>query len=404
MISLDNKTYCEKCFEIIDESNYATHCCHSQSNIERYPTSLAEGTVLSGKYLVGSVIGKGGFGITYLCYDLVKKCRIAIKEYFPDYCAYRAAGTKTVCVTGDKDGYKSGVEKFYKEAKLLSGFRNTPSVVEVLSFFQENNTAYLVMEYLDGCDLKTHFQKGARFDENYVIFLLLEILKGLKQLHDKKIYHRDISPDNIFLCNDGRIKLIDFGSARTSAATYSIMVKPGFAPMEQYQTTGNQGPWTDIYEVGATAYYFLKRVVLEAAPTRVSRDVIDLSGISPKLAVIISKMIAVRIEHRYTNVSDVINELVALLNSNAAEQKKAAEVQQAQQVPEVQYPYSENGANDNGKQEGYIPTPQNTGESFYDRMSNDPTTKALFIATCVLSSVLVVLGIAIATYFAFNGF
>ena len=401
MISLDNNIYCEKCFQIIDESNYTSHLCQTQSNIERYPTALAEGTVLSGKYLVGSVIGKGGFGITYLCFDLIKKCRIAIKEYFPDYCAYRASGTKNVCIHNNDANYKIGVEKFYKEAKLLSGFRNTPGIVNVLSFFQENNTAYLVMEYLDGCDLKTHFREGGHFDENYVIFLLLEILKGLKQLHDKKIYHRDISPDNIFLCKDGRIKLIDFGSARTSATTYSIMVKPGFAPMEQYQTTGNQGPWTDIYEAGATAYYFLKGVVLEAAPSRVSRDVIDLSGISPNLAVILSKMIAVRIEHRYQNVSEVINELIALLNKKATEKQPPVPQQDVQHEPQVEI--SDQNTDDQYDSQNAQNSPAEN-ETFLGKISRDSTTRALFIALCILSAALLAVVVAIAGYLTTNGF
>lgn len=387
MISLDNVNYCEKCFEKLDETNMYTHSCQPMSNTMRFPAALPEGTVLSGKYLVGSVIGKGGFGITYLCFDINRKCRVAIKEYFPDYCAHRTLGAKTVGISHDTAEYKKGVEKFYKEAKLLAGFRNCPSIVNVLSFFQENNTAYLVMEYLDGCDLKTHFRSGAHFDENYVIFLTIEVLKGLKLLHDKKIYHRDISPDNIFICKNGQIKLIDFGSARTSAATYSVMLKPGFAPTEQYQTNGNQGPWTDIYEVGATAYYFLKGNVLEPAPSRVANDVLNLSGISPKFAVILSKMIAVKIEHRYKSVDDVIKDLVKMLNGGVT-----SPTESSGQNMTVDVKPSDNN-------QAYDVSNNTSNQSFFEIIKNNPSMKKLFITACILGGALFVTGVVLLAYF-----
>ena len=314
MISVDNRNYCKHCFAELSFCEDGGHVCTSHSNYEDYPCALQEGQVLAGKYIVGKVLGKGGFGITYLCFDTFLKRRVAIKEYFPDTYSHRDSGKKTVSVTNSETMYKYGADKFYNEAKLLAQFKNTKGIVEVYEFFRENNTVYFVMEMLDGCDLRTLCKSNRICDENYVVYLVLETLKSLKILHEHNVIHRDISPDNIYLCNDGNIKLIDFGAARVTAGDsskkLSVLLKKEFAPLEQYQSNGKQGPWTDIYALGATMYYLLKRIAPEDAVSRLNCDSLNMSGITPEIAAVLNKMLALQIDSRYKNVQEVIDDLM----------------------------------------------------------------------------------------------
>jgi len=321
MIRIGNMNYCEYCFEPMAEtSNFCTNC-GSKYDPRRYPGTVPLGEVLAGKYIVGKVIGKGGFGITYLCFDTVNNKRVAIKEYFPDGFVYRDTGHKTVQIKQSPDVFKKGAKRFFEEAKLLYGFSNIPSIVKVEKFFAENNTNYYVMEYLVGMDLKEYFKNDPHPDENLVIYIAMEVLKSLKILHGKKVLHRDIAPDNIFMCNNGTVKLIDFGAARVTSLnevsrSFSVILKPGFAPFEQYQRKGHQGPWTDIYALGATVYYLIKKKLPLDAASRQENDKLDMTGISPYLASVLAKMMAPRIVDRYKNADEVIFDLTEAQKHN----------------------------------------------------------------------------------------
>ncbi|MCH5212192.1 MAG: serine/threonine protein kinase [Oscillospiraceae bacterium] len=315
MIEINGMRLCKHCFNDITVQNGICRSCQQISNRDMFPSALTEGEVLAGKYIVGRVLGKGGFGITYLCYDIKNNRKVAVKEYLPDMYSHRDTGRKTVSVVRSEDEklYKTGEEKFYDEAKLLAQFRGNNGIVDVIEFFKENNTAYFVMEYLRGSDLKSYLRRRGALSENVVLRIAISVLTSLRSLHNKNILHRDISPDNIFICKDGQIKLIDFGASRIALSgksnSLSVILKPGFAPLEQYQSNGNQGAWTDIYALGATMYYCLKLKPINDVISRLNDDRIDMSGISTELASVLRKMLCIQIKGRFKNADELIQVL-----------------------------------------------------------------------------------------------
>ena len=320
MLNINGKNLCESCFaELGDYSGVCPFCGGNRSETE-FVTALKNGVVLAGRYVVGKVLGKGGFGVTYLCYDTKSSKRVAIKEYFPDAVAHRNSGETLVSTqlgSGD-DSFKMGAQKFYDEAKLVSRFNGNPNIISVHEFFFENNTAYFVMEYLDGIDLKHYMgSKGGKLPESEALYVLDKISEALVIVHSMGVLHRDISPDNIFLTNDGNIKLIDFGAARQvmgeASKNLSVILKQGFAPLEQYQKKGKQGPWTDIYALGATIYYSVTGRVIDDAMSRLDNDELDGSGISPALFAVLKKMLSVRVETRYQSIVELKRDLVSLV-------------------------------------------------------------------------------------------
>ena len=313
MIKLNGKNLCEHCFSEIEENTDKCPHCSFEKNNSKYPTALPESTILTGRYVVGKVLGKGGFGITYLCYDTRENKTVAVKEYLPDHLTHRNTGeTQVSTYSGETEEYfRTGAQKFFEEAKLVSNFNGNPNIISVYEFFYENNTTYFVMEYLDGVDLKTYIkQKGGKISEEEALYIAEKVIQALMIVHSTNILHRDISPDNIFICSDGKIKLIDFGAARQVmgevSKSLSVVLKEGFAPIEQYQTRGKQGPWTDIYALGATLYYALTGEVLDNAMTRMTDDSqMNLNSVSPEFANILTKMLEIKKEDRYQNTIEL---------------------------------------------------------------------------------------------------
>lgn len=219
-------------------------------------------SILNGKYLVGKVLGEGGFGITYLGWDLNLDMKVAIKEYYPSGLVTRmsVSSSEVVSYTGEKaDFYQTGKNKFMTEAKTLAKFYSLPGIVSVKDFFQESNTSYIVMEYIEGVTLKEYLKKnGGRIPAPKVLEWMRPVIHSLEQVHRTGLIHRDISPDNIMITKDDTVKLLDFGAARDispdGGRSLSVFLKPGYAPEEQYRTHGAQGPWTDIYALCATIY------------------------------------------------------------------------------------------------------------------------------------------------------
>ncbi len=220
--------------------------------------ALHEGYLLHW-YEIKRVIGRGGFGITYLAHDNNLDRSVAIKEFMPEDFATRESDDTVHPKTGEqKSLFEWGLEHFIKEAQTLAKF-NHPNIVHVLSVFEENNTAYMVMEYAHGDDLSTIYKKKSKFTEEQFLDIFIPILDGLTLVHNSGFIHRDIKPANIYICDDDSPLLLDFGSARqpiegkTKALT--SLVTFGYAPFEQYsEGTGKQGPWTDIYSLGACIY------------------------------------------------------------------------------------------------------------------------------------------------------
>ena len=229
----------------------------------KFPLALQPGSVLAGKYVLDSILGQGGFGITYKAteYDTGKK--VAIKEYFPDSLATRY-GTTVTHHGGEeyKVNYEYGMKCFLQEAETLASLCGIPGVVDVYCYFEENCTAYYVMDFLEGIDFAQYiYDRGGRLDYETTEKIMFPVMDALSKVHARGIIHRDISPDNIRITKDGTVCIIDFGAARQSLGDKSrsldVVLKHGFAPKEQYSRRGRQGPFTDVYSCGAVFYMAL---------------------------------------------------------------------------------------------------------------------------------------------------
>ena len=312
MITVNNKNLCEACFAETD-SAVCKECGFTKGN-NADKTVLEMGSVLEDRYLIGKVIGKGGFGITYLAYDMKLQCRVAIKEYYPYGVAVRESGTTTVSVSSadSADTFRVGASKFYEEARLVAGFNGNPNIVSVYDFFYGNDTVYFTMGYLKGITLKAYIAKNGPLTIPQTVRVANDICSALMVAHSENVLHRDISPDNIMVCNDGTIKLLDFGAARQvftdESKSLSVILKQGFAPLEQYQKKGKQGPWTDIYSLGATLVYSLTRKVMDDPMTRIDDDEEFLSNpydIPDGLWQILVKATMVKAVDRYQDVFEL---------------------------------------------------------------------------------------------------
>lgn len=224
------------------------------------PHQLKPGTILNGKYLVGNVIGEGGFGITYIGRDTVLETKVAIKEFYPVGRINRnneVSSNLTISTEEQRDFIRKGRDRFLAEARNIAQFSSEPGIVNVKDFFEENETAYIIMEYLEGKTLAAHIKECGPMDAEKVRVLMLPLAEALSKIHKLGVIHRDISPDNIMYPNQGICKLMDFGSARyfmQQDQELTSTVKRGYTPEEQYTSTGNQGPWTDVYGLCATIY------------------------------------------------------------------------------------------------------------------------------------------------------
>ena len=271
------KRYCPYCMSQTDEDGMCKQCGLTEGAYSPLEHHIPPGTILKERYLVGRFLGEGGFGITYIGRDLVLGLKIAIKEYFPiDKAARHAMASKNVSVyVGSENVYQNGKKRFLQEAQTMALMDKTPEIVSVRDFFEENNTAYIVMEYVEGTTLKELVkQKGGKIPPKELFDMIEPLFGALTSLHEKGLIHRDISPDNLMLEN-GKIRLIDFGCARTAITgderTLTVAVKHGYAPIEQYNSHG-QGPWTDVYALSATIYYCLTGMAPPRSPDRALED------------------------------------------------------------------------------------------------------------------------------------
>nr|AGS53139.1 putative serine/threonine protein kinase [uncultured bacterium contig00040] len=282
---------------------------------------LRPGEYLGGRYVVGTVLGAGGFGVTYKAWDTVLGAVVAIKEFYPGGLVSRMPGQRAVVVfTGEKaDSYRTQLTRFLDEARNMAKFAGEPNVIGVYNFFEENNTAYIVMEYLDGQTLKEYMaEKGGKLPEEEALHYIRPILEAVASIHSKKIIHRDLSPDNIFILRDGRVKVLDFGAARfsenPSGVTQTVVVKPGYAPPEQYRSKIKQGPWTDLYAAGATLYKMLTGLTPMESIDRMEKDAFRPPSASVELHddtldVIVLKSMALQPEVRFRSARDFLDAL-----------------------------------------------------------------------------------------------
>ena len=267
-------------------------CGRPYGSVKAESFALKPGTILDGKYLVGEMLGQGGFGITYIGFDLLLEQKIAIKEYFPMSTGMVSREGRSTVVWSDAVMQKSGVEKgfdsFLKEARKMAKLRSIPSVVGVNSVFIQNETAYIVMDFIEGETLLKKLQREGPMDYGTCVSLMAPIMQALSEVHKHGIIHRDISPDNIMVRPDGRLILLDLGAAKDldiqgrdgNVQSSQMVAKQGFSPIEQYQRNASIGPWTDVYAMAATIYYCCTGIL---PPTAVDRIVDDTLTCQPLL-------------------------------------------------------------------------------------------------------------------------
>lgn len=304
--------HCPGCYRRKDNHSVCPHCGYDEA-APRSPLFLPHGAVLAGQYRVGKVLGRpGGFGITYLGWDIYLQQKVAIKEYLPPDIAARIPESQdiTVHTQDDRKGFEGGKEQFLKEARIVARLDH-PNVVRVRGFFNANDTAYMVMDYYDGMSLDAFFSQVKPVLEPVVASSLMQmVLDGLDYVHSHGVVHRDIKPHNIYIAAVGKPIILDFGAARQAVSgnpkSISVVLTEGYAPLEQYQRHGTQGPWTDVYGVAATLY----RMVTGKAPPvvldRIHRDQLEednFAGIPEALKPVLRKALAIKTEERYQSAA-----------------------------------------------------------------------------------------------------
>lgn len=272
---------CFGCFEQYDDSfDICPHCGYAEGTEPELATYMRPGAILNERYVIGRALGHGGFSVTYLAWDALLLHKVAIKEYLPSEYATRRPGESRLTIFSGKEGeyFQFGKEKFLDEAKRLSAFQNEDGIVHVYDCFSANETAYLVMEYLDGITLSEYLKKEAavlpqgRIAPEKAISMLTPVMLSLQRVHDSGMIHRDIAPDNIMLLKDGGVRLIDFGAARHAVhdcgKSMTVIIKDGYSPEEQYNSHGVQGPAADVYALSATLYQMITGITPPGAIER----------------------------------------------------------------------------------------------------------------------------------------
>ena len=276
---------CMKCMHALAAGEtFCSECGRPYGSVETEPFALKPGTILDGKYLVGEMLRQGGFGITYIGFDLLLEQKVAIKEYYPMSTGMVNRENSTTVVWSSAVMQKSGMEKgfdsFLKEARKMAKLGGIPGVVGVKSVFIQNETAYIVMDFIEGETLLKKLQRGGPMDYGTCISLMTPIMQALAEVHKHGIIHRDISPDNIMVQSDGKLVLLDLGAAKDldiqgkdgNVQSSQMVAKHGFSPVEQYGQAGKIGSWTDVYAMAATIYYCCTGVLPPSATDRMIED------------------------------------------------------------------------------------------------------------------------------------
>lgn len=358
---IDVEHLCRGCMHELERPGMVCPVCgyDNQGKEERSRNALPGEIILNGRYLIGRVLGEGGFGITYLALDLVNETQAAIKEYFPVGLVSRdmreASDGEVIVFPGEQGAFfREGLRKFEEEGRLLAHFQKLEGIVRVLDFFRANQTAYLVMEYVEGKSLRKYMYDRAKngqgrltVQETYA--LMKPVMESLAEVHKAGLIHRDISPDNMIVGPDHRITLLDFGAARISTVqndnrSMTVMVKHGYAPEEQYRTHGEQGPWTDVYALCALMYQLISGVLPEDSIERLYQDKLTPlsalkleSPVPEEISGIVARGMAVRREGRYQTMDALLGdwtEALARLARFEVEEKRRTEEAERQRERE----------------------------------------------------------------------
>ena len=312
--------WCYSCFRQYDDQlEMCPYCGYVGSRESKNAIFLPPGTLLANRYVIGEGIGSGGFGFVYKAWDSKLETVVAVKEFFSSRLMNRAPGTKEVIVVSKmEEEYKYRKERFLAEARYMAKFSSHPNIINVFEFFQENGTAYIVMEYMNGIRLDEYLkQHDGKIDREFALYITNEVGKALTAMHKENIIHKDVAPDNIFICtgHETKVKLYDFGAAKLANAqeqVIDIIMKVGYSPKEQYVPNGNIGPWTDVYALGATLYVMLTGIKPTESTNRAQNDTVvppmeyDPS-VSENLSNAVMRAMAIDIPLRYKSVQEFLN-------------------------------------------------------------------------------------------------
>ena len=328
------KKQCMGCMEFYDaEFDVCPYCGYEENQSTRELLHIEPGSLLAGRYIIGQTLGSGSFGVTYIGWDTQLKRKVAVKEYFPSEFATRMIHHQELMLGGNekkRQQFADGMKKFLQEGKKLAQVSNIDGIVYMYDSFEANNTAYIVMEYLEGETLESFLAHEGILSEQQALEFIIPVLQALEVVHEKGIIHRDIAPDNIFLALEGdgklKVKLIDFGAARFATTSHSksltVLIKPGYSPEEQYRSDGTQGPYTDVYAIASVLY---RMVTGKQPPDALERrgaismnrkDILEEPGkynkdLSANFEIALLNAMNVRIEDRTATVADFMDELVS---------------------------------------------------------------------------------------------
>lgn len=302
---------CWNCMEELEGKDICPHCGFNPEKDTVLPYALKPNTILHGKYLIGNMLGQGGFGITYIGFDLALEMKVAIKEYFPFNMAARNSD-KSMALSWNsaevqETGWRAGCTQFLAEARKMAKVNAIPEIVSVRETFEENRTAYIVMDYVPGTTLKKYVKKNGTFTFHDCVEKLLPLIEGLDKVHRQGIIHRDISPSNLMMTPGGKVFLLDLGAAKDmkrASTPAELVATKGFSPIEQYTSDGRIGPWTDVYAMAASIYYCIFGKPVPAALDRFENDTLEFNGktkkpLTPEQIKVLKKALAVKQEMRY---------------------------------------------------------------------------------------------------------
>lgn len=318
---------CMNCFSVKGQYEVCPYCGYVEGTPPEQPHYLVPGTILGSHFMVGPVIGVGGFGITYKCWDTTLGIIVAVKEFYPAGLVNRSPGERQVgLLSGDKrEQYKERLQRFLMEAQSVAQFGKAKDIVNVYDFFEENGTAYIIMEYIDGVLLKDYLDKQGKMEPEAAMSVIMPIIEAVKKIHSKGIIHRDVSPDNIFITSENSIKIFDFGAAQLNTSKEGMaaeqIIKVGYSPLEQYRDKSRQGFFTDVYSVGAILYEMLTGVKPVESTEREFKDQLKSPlelgvKINSNVDRAVMEALAVRPELRFQGIQHFEE---ALLNKRAAE-------------------------------------------------------------------------------------
>lgn len=332
---------CISCMEDMSSlsGSVCPHCGFDNSDPAgiQPPYAMKPNTIIHGRYLVGKVLGQGGFGITYIGFDLVLNVKVAIKEYFPMGMATREQSRSNTLIWSptqvDTKQRQDGYENFLKEARKTAKIDSIPSIVRVRDTFLENETAYIIMDFVEGVTLKDRLTKNGTMTVSDCIKLLSPMMEGLAQVHKMGIIHRDISPDNIIVQPDGKLKLLDLGAAKDMSSGQGqsqLVTKKGFSPLEQYTESGQIGPWTDVYALCATIYYCITGQMIPSALDRMGQENITFpAGLKEALPAHVEAALRAGLSIESKNRIQSVDELLERLNGVKEDSKTGTDAEKA---------------------------------------------------------------------------